>query len=251
MPGTEITLGRIRDGEREHRPGLDVTLQAPKSVSLAALVAGDARIIRAHDEAVRETLDFVEGNLLAARQWDRERKRHVQVPSPSMVAATFRHTANRNLEPHLHTHAVIANMTRRTDGSWASPDTGALRRSEKLIGAHYRNELAARLRALGYGLRPSMVGRVPGFEIAGYGRKILEENSSRRREIVAWVRERGLADTAANRQRAALATRKAKDEPHHRELEAGWRGRWGWTGSRPVPPPGAGALRRRRDGIPR
>ncbi|MDE0520609.1 MAG: relaxase domain-containing protein [Boseongicola sp.] len=244
VPGTEITLGRIRDGKREHRPGLDVTLQAPKSVSLAALVAGDARIVRAHDEAVRATLDFVEGNLLVVRQWDRERNRHVRVPSPSMVAATFRHKANRNLEPHLHTHAVIANMTRRRDGSWASLDTGALGRSEKLIGAHYRNELAARLLRLGYALRPSMVGRVPGFEIAGYGRRLLEENSSRRQEIVAWVQERGLANTAANRQRAALATRKTKDEPHHRELEAGWRARAKEMGlDRNPPRPEAGRRR--------
>ena len=244
VPGTEITLGRIRDGRREHRPGLDVTLQAPKSVSLAALVAGDGRIVRAHDEAVRATLDFVEGNLLVVRQWDRERKRHVRVPAPSMVAATFRHKANRNLEPHLHTHAVIANMTRKPDGSWASLDTGALGRSERLIGAHYRNELAARLLRLGYALRPSMVGQVPGFEIEGYDRRLLEENSSRRQEIVAWVRDHGLANTAANRQWAALATRKTKDEPHHRELEAGWRARAKEMGlDRNPPRPEAGRRR--------
>jgi len=244
VPGTEITLGRIRDGKREHRPGLDVTLQAPKSVSLAALVAGDTRIVRSHDEAMRATLDFVEGNLLVVRQWDRERKRHVRVPAPSMVAATFRHKANRNLEPHLHTHAVIANMTLKPDGSWASLDTGALGRSERLIGAHYRNELAARLLRLGYALRPSMVGQVPGFEIEGYGRKLLEEKSSRRQEIVEWVRSHGLANTAANRQRVALATRKTKDEPHHRELEAGWRARAAEMGlDRNPPRPEAGRRR--------
>ncbi len=244
VPRTDVTLGRIRDGKREHRPGLDVTLQAPKSVSLAALVAGDARIVRAHDEAVRATLDFVEGHLLNTRQWDREGRRHVRVSAPSMVAATFRHKANRNLEPHLHTHAVIANMTQKRDGTWASLDTGALGRSERLIGAHYRNELAARLLRLGYALRPSMVGRIPGFEIEGYGRRLLEENSSRRQEIVAWVREHGLANTAANRQRAALATRKAKDEPHHRELEAGWRARAKEMGLERNPPrPEAGRRR--------
>ena len=225
VPGTDVTLGRIREGKREHRPGVDITLQAPKSVSLAALVSGDARIIRAHDRAVEATLGFVEENLLVTRQWDRAAKRHVRVKAPSMVAATFRHKANRNLEPHLHTHAVIANMTQRPDGTWASLDTGPLRPAEKLVGAHYRNELAARLRELGYALRPTMVGQVPGFEIEGIDRALLEEHSTRRQEIMDWVRSRGLADTAANRQRAALATRKAKDEPHHRELEAAWRAR--------------------------
>ena len=225
VPGTDVTLGRIREGKREHRPGVDITMQAPKSVSLAALVSGDARIVRAHDRAVEATLGFVEEHLLVTRQWNRAAKRHVRVKAPSMVAATFRHKANRNLEPHLHTHAVIANMTQRPDGTWASLDTGPLRPAEKLVGAHYRNELAARLRELGYALRPTMVGRVPGFEIEGIDRALLEEHSTRRQEIMDWVRSRGLADTAANRQRAALATRKAKDEPHHRELEAGWRAR--------------------------
>ena len=244
VPGTDVTLGRIRDGRREHRPGVDVTMQAPKSVSLAALVSGDARIVRAHDRAVEATLGFVEENLLVTRRWDRAAKRHVRVRVPSMVAATFRHKANRNLEPHLHTHAVIANMTQRPDGTWASLDTGPLGPAEKLVGAHYRNELAARLRELGYALRPTMVGRVPGFEIEGIDRALLEEHSTRRQEIMDWVRSHGLADTAANRQRAALATRKSKDEPHHRELEAGWRARAKGTAlDRSPPRPSAGRRR--------
>ena len=36
--GTRIRLGRLRDGQREHRPGFDITFSAPKSVSLAALL---------------------------------------------------------------------------------------------------------------------------------------------------------------------------------------------------------------------
>ena len=244
VPGTDTVLGRIRDGEREHRPGVDITMQAPKSVSLAALVAGDGRIVRAHDLAVRATLDFIEEQLLVTRQWDRASRRHSRVKAPSMVAATFRHKANRNLEPHLHTHAVIANMTRRADGSWGSLDMGPLGPAAKLFGAHYRNELAARLRALGYALRPSMVGQVPGFEIEGYDRALLEEHSTRRREILDWVRSRGLANTAANRQKAALATRRQKDEPHHLELEAAWRSRAKEIGLDRAPPRPAAGRRR-------
>ena len=244
VPGTDSVLGRIRDGVREHRPGVDITMQAPKSVSLAALVAGDGRIVRVHDRAVRATLDFIEDQLLVTRQWDRALRRQTGVKAPSMVAATFRHKANRNLEPHLHTHAVIANMTRRADGTCCSLDVGPLGPAAKLIGAHYRNELAARLQALGYALQPSMVGQVPGFEIEGYDRALLKVHSTRRQEILNWVRSRGLANTAANRQKAALATRRQKDEPHHRELEAAWRSRATETGLDRAPPrPVAGRRR--------
>ena len=38
VPGTDLRLGRLRDGEHQHRPGVDITLCAPKSVSLEALV---------------------------------------------------------------------------------------------------------------------------------------------------------------------------------------------------------------------
>ena len=36
-------LGAFRDGQREHRPGWDVTFSAPKSVSIMAEVAGDMK----------------------------------------------------------------------------------------------------------------------------------------------------------------------------------------------------------------
>ncbi len=70
VPGTDIRLGRMREGEHEHRPGWDLTLSAPKSVFLEALVVGDRRVIRAHDEAVRATLDWVRTKLLKTVGWD-------------------------------------------------------------------------------------------------------------------------------------------------------------------------------------
>ena len=169
-PKAGIRLGTVRDGVLVHEAGRDVTLSAPKSVSLAALVDGDKRVVRAHDEAVRATLEWIEEELLLTRQWDRERRRHRRVRAPGMVAAVFRHLANRNLDPQLHSHAVIANMTRTGEGEWRSLDLGALASNEMLIGAFYRNELAARVAALGYDLEPSRAGHVPSFEIRGYGR---------------------------------------------------------------------------------
>ena len=41
VPGGRQLGKKARDGCMHHRPGIDVTLSAPKSVSLAALVGGD------------------------------------------------------------------------------------------------------------------------------------------------------------------------------------------------------------------
>ena len=225
VPGTDIRLGRARDGEHQHRPGVDITFSAPKSVSLQALVMGDERVIRAHDEAVRATLDMVERDLLVTRVHNpatgkRERRR-----AQGMVAGTFRHLASRNLDPQLHTHSVVANMTRSPDGSWRSLDTGRLGSRRLLIGAHYRNELARRLVDLGYELQETMIGPVPGFEIAGWEKGTLDAFSTRRKEIVDHIDEKGWDYNTATAQAAALKTRRRKKEPHREILSGMWRER--------------------------
>ncbi|MCY3670804.1 MAG: relaxase domain-containing protein, partial [Alphaproteobacteria bacterium] len=231
VPGTDIRLGRMRDGEHQHRPGRDITLSAPKSVSLAALLHGDRRVVRAHDEAVRAALDFVEAELLQTRGWDPATRRRPRVKAHGMVAAAFRHLASRNLEPQLHTHCVVANMTRNGAGEWRSIEATAIRRNRKLIGAHYRNELARRLEALGYETVPTMIGPVPGFELAGYGRGLREAFSTRRRDILEDIRRRGGAYSAARAQQAALYTRRRKAEPAMQELRRIWRRPRGQGGS--------------------
>ena len=164
VPGTRLRLGRLRDGEHQHRPGVDVTFSAPKSVSLEALVYAPganrgARVVRAHDEAVRATLDFIEAELLQTRDYDRSTGRRPRVQANGLVAATFRHVASRNLDPQLHTHAVVANMTRNREGRWRSAEFTAVERSTLLIGAFYRNELRIRLEAMGYATVSTLVGR--------------------------------------------------------------------------------------------
>ncbi|MDE0417755.1 MAG: relaxase domain-containing protein [bacterium] len=230
IPGTTTRLGRLRDGRHEHRPGLDITFSAPKSVSLEALVhaapKASARIIRAHDEAVTATLDFIESELLETRGWDPVTRRRPRVKGDGLVAATFRHLASRNLDPQLHTHSVVANMTRNAEGEWRSADFIKIERSKHLIGAHYRGELKRRLEALGYATEQTMVGSVPGFEIAGYDKATLRAFSTRRAEALAWVKERNLdARSAAVMQQAVLYTRKRKDEPSREELASIWQAR--------------------------
>lgn len=114
LPTGQI-LGTLRGGEREHRPGWDLTFSAPKSVSVMALVAGDARLITAHDEASRRALAYVERHGAATRV--RDGAEIIHVTTGNLAAATFRHETSRAHDPQLHTHSVILNMTR--DGAGA------------------------------------------------------------------------------------------------------------------------------------
>ena len=225
VPRTRIRLGRKRDGAHQHRPGLDVTLSAPKSVSLEGLVFGERRVVRAHDEAVRATLDWMESDLLQTRGYDPATGRRPRESAHGMVAALFRHLTSRNQDPQLHTHCVVANMTRNANGEWRSLETTKIRRSAKLIGAYYRNALAQRLQALGYAITPTLIGRVPGFEIAGYDRALLDAFSGRRREILQMLESNGLPYTPALAQMAALHTRRRKVDIGLAELIPRWRAR--------------------------
>ncbi len=222
--GSGRRLGRrVKDGAITHRPGRDLTLSAPKSVSLAALVGGDERIVDAHDKAVKRTLGWVEKHVAETRLRDEKTGRMVRAGGQEMVAATFRHNTSRNLDPQLHTHAVLANMLKGGDGKWRTMANERLYASQKLIGAIYRVELAREVKKLGYGIEKTHAdGR---FEIAGVSRKVVEAFSTRRAAIVAAMNDRGLGDPESNprlAERAALMTRAHKRDVDHEGLRAHW-----------------------------
>ena len=223
--GSGTELGRRgKDGEIHHRPGRDLTFSAPKSVSIAALVGGDRRIVEAHDRAVAATLAWVEKNAAETRMKDPDSGSMARVGGQKIVAAAFRHDTSRNLDPQLHTHAVLANMVQGEDGKWRSMANEGLYAHQKLIGTLYRNELAASLVRLGYGVEKTHAdGR---FEIAGVSREAVEAFSTRRAEIEAAMNDRALGATADNprlAERAALMTRAAKRDIDREELRGVWR----------------------------
>ena len=222
--GSGTELGRRgKDGEILHRPGRDLTFSAPKSVSLAALVGGDARIVEAHDRAVAAALSWVEKNAAETRMKDSDTGRMMRAGNQKIVAATFRHDTSRNLDPQLHTHAVLANMVRGEDGKWRSMANEGLYARQKLIGMLYRNELAAGLGKLGYDIEKTHAdGR---FEIGGVPRETIEAFSSRRAEIEVAMEARDLGSSADNprlAERAALMTRAKKRDIDRDELRTVW-----------------------------
>ena len=207
-----------------HRPGRDVTLSAPKSVSLMAMVGGDDRIVEAHDRAVAATLGWIEKNAIETRMRDPATGAMVRAGDQKMVAATFRHDTSRNLDPQLHTHCVIANMVQGGDGKWRTMVDDGLFKGKMAIGSIYRAELAQGLKGLGYGIEKTHGdGR---FEIEGVPREAINAFSTRRAEIEAAMAERGMGESKDNPHlaaRAALMTRAAKRDIDRGALDRSWK----------------------------
>ena len=214
-------LGTMREGQLEHRPGWDLTLSAPKSVSVMALVAGDKRLIAAHGAAVRTALTHVERHMAATRiRADGGVTREV---TGKLAIASFRHITSREQDPQLHNHNVILNMTKGADGVWRSLEPRALYQLQKQVGAIYRQELAIQARELGYEI---VTAKDSMFEIAGIPEAVKTALSVRTAQIDARLEERGTSRekaSAAEKQIAALDTRQAKVAVDHATLVGDWR----------------------------
>ncbi|EKU74098.1 MobF family relaxase [Sphingobium yanoikuyae] len=217
----EQQLGTYRDGQLEHRPGWDVTLSAPKSVSIMAEVAGDRRLIAAHGQAVKTAMAHVEKHMAATRI--RDGGTVIREATGNLVIASFQHATSRAQDPQLHTHNVIMNATRGEDGAWRSLEPRAIYQLQKQIGAIYRQELAFKVRELGYEIE---TGKDSLFEIKGVSAEVVGAFSTRSAEIEAALSERGTSrDTAsaAEKQVAALDTRQAKAATDQAAIVADWR----------------------------
>jgi conjugative relaxase-like TrwC/TraI family protein len=207
-----------RHGEKvsamEHRAGWDATFSTPKSVSLTALVGGDARVREAHRESVGVALDELEryvqarigGNLPAET-------------TGKWVAAKFEHDSARPVDsyaaPQLHTHVVFFNLTETEDGEAHALQPRELYKTQQYATAVYRSELAHRLKELGYEIER---GESSQPEIKGYSIEYLEASSPRRQQIeehLAKENQRG----AGAAQIAAHQTREGKLELSHEEMQ--------------------------------
>ncbi|HUD92242.1 MobF family relaxase, partial [Sphingobium sp.] len=214
----DVRLGNIREGEMRHHPGCDITFSAPKSVSIMAQVAGDARLFNAHRQAVEAALGHAQ-KYLASTQLRREGER-ISEATGNLVVATFQHLTSRAHDPQLHTHAVVINATRGTDSTWRSLQEKALMRCLKGLGDIYDQELAHAVSELGYGT----VRTRTGFEIAGVPEAALRGMSQRGAAIAAYLEARSNPGKATDAQKriAVLATRKTKQAVTAEQLSVQW-----------------------------
>lgn len=215
-------LGREIDGNHVHRAGHDLTFSAPKSVSVLALIGNDKGMLEAHNQAVEIAAGYVE-KLISARD-TRDGITSI-VPTGKMVAAAFTHDTSRNLDPQLHTHLIVANMT-ESDGKWKALATDYIHNAgfietvmkmQVTLGKIYRNALRERVEALGHEIED--VGPHGMWEIKGVPEEVREEFSSRGKEIEGAV---GAEATLRSRDVAAKDTRQAKVDPSRLRLMERW-----------------------------
>lgn len=214
----------------KRRSGWDWTFSMPKSVSVMAELLTDdqlrARIYDEHENAVRKTLDYFEKNYAVARITHRSTQ---VVPTGNLVFALFTESTSRSNDPNGHTHVVIMNMTRRSDGNWrafGNDRTAAhpVFAFKMFMGQIYRNFLAKGIQqnfGLGVMVRPGGL-----FELEGFPGEIIQHFSTRSQEIKTsledvrnefpWKTETQLKEIAA------LRTRGKKVSIHPSELRPIW-----------------------------
>ncbi len=160
--------------------GYDLTFSAPKSASVLFGLGGPDvahEVLVAHRGAVDAALSYVEAHALSTRRGSGENRE--VIATTGLVAGSFTHGVNRNLDPHLHTHIVAANLVHGADGRWGTCDQRGLWAHRVAAGATYEAHLRADVSArLGVAWSRRIDGRT---EIAGVGPHLLGEFSSPRR----------------------------------------------------------------------
>lgn len=204
-----------------HQVGYDCVFSAPKSVSLLlAFATPEERpaILKAHRDAVDQGLEYMESKVETRRG-----KAGIDViPVDGLVITSCDHLANRNLEPHLHTHNMLYGVA-YADGKWGGWESSELFRHQKAADTIYMAHLAENLRKLGYGIEqqaevdPDQQDTgVRSWKVAGIDDTTIAAFSTRKDEVLEAMTE-GLSH-----QEAWAKTRAHKDEPSPEELFSTW-----------------------------
>jgi conjugative relaxase-like TrwC/TraI family protein len=215
----KLTANAGRDTRKKQ--GIDATVSVPKGVSILAAHASPEmreKIIALIERSNSKAMDYIESNLNIAtgKGGQSLEKAH------GVAVASFTHFASRNLDPQFHIHNVIFAAAQREDGTWGGLDEVEVRRHQKAGGALFRSELAQGLCELGFTVKPDLKNGF-GFTIEGIDDKAQDHYSTRREEVLKYLKKHGLSPSdAAACQRAQERTKTAKHEPEFKDMLKVW-----------------------------
>ena len=202
--------------------GIDVTLSAPKSVSVVWALGNEAQrrdVEAAHAAAVSQAVEHLRETVPVVRS--RYGAGVVEEPAHDVVAAEYLHTTARGVvdgdvpDPQLHSHVVLTSAVRE-DGRFVAVASRPIFRSAREVGAFYRSALAAELADRGYGIERGTRNQGRYFEIAGVPKELLEALARSREVARAAERFRakwGRAPEHGELRWMALENRKARWSP--------------------------------------
>ena len=193
-PTGEQIRHHIAEQKRQLRypvSGYDLTFTPAKSISVLWAIGGEdvrKKIMAAHQEAVENSLDWIEDNALFSRAGRAGVKK---IDANGMIATKFVHWDNRAGQPNLHTHCAVLNRVMCDDGKFRTIDGQVLHRAAVTASEHYNKMVTDLVKEkLGvefYG-HTSRTNDQPVWEIKGLPRELVD-HFSRRREILQRRRE--------------------------------------------------------------
>lgn len=122
-------LRKFNQNMKHSNRGLHITFCAPKSVSVAALIGGDTRLIEAH----KTTVDCAVEGIIAVLSEGGNRDIN--------IILLCEHTKDRAGEVHLHSHALLDNVPYVPAVQYVAMES---------IGKTYQTELLHITKELGY-----------------------------------------------------------------------------------------------------
>lgn len=229
------------DTGKERVSGFDLTLSAPKSVSIAFALA-DADTRAAIEQVQRDACKAVVAMLNREAAFTRRGKNGVILEKTSLIVAAFQHGEARPA-PHvdgritadmdLHTHLCIANLGERPirEGepapTFGALDARPLFKAKMLAGSVYHLALSSGLQKLGF--QVEITGKNGIFELVTPAGLAVREDakryfSARRTKLEERLAEYDLATGEAQELAAAVvkATRLSKTSDHRDRFEI-WR----------------------------
>lgn len=170
--------------QKNERKGVDLTFSAPKSVSILGIFLGDERVEMAHNEAVRETIEVHIEKLVGTVVKEKGKRRWEQAEAAFIC---INHYLSRNLDPQLHTHAVVP-ATVLWNGEYRAIDVKKILDEQKNLGRIYRYKLAEKLKELGYEI-DYINHEEQYWEVRGMPKSLVQLFSTRDREIKKRLKE--------------------------------------------------------------
>ena len=202
------------------RVAWDLTFSACKSLSILwalSLPEIQEKITKAQMNAVKETLDFLEAKLIRV---NRGKNGQIKQNSDGVLSLLVNHYTSRELDPNIHTHVLLANMTQALDGKLMGIDSRNIYNWQKVLGALYRAELAKQIKSMGINIEQDG----ESFRVKQIDKRLEPVFSTRTKQIKKELEEYGVRSSASKLgNHVKLKTRKRKKASIMSDLVDSWK----------------------------